>query len=221
MGRLGCKLRSWSFGAGKRVAVIAVGAGIATFGIHNIHQVVGITEGGAIGALLLAGHWFGIPASIAAPLVDIACYALAFRVLGGAFLGWSLACSAIVSAFYSLWEHLPYMLPDLTAHPLAAAVLGGAFVGLGVGVIVRQGASSGGDDALALSIERLSGWRLSACYLISDITVLVLSLSYIPLTRIAFSLVTVFISSALIEAVSSWGVEPHGEAGREVAVERS
>ncbi len=69
--------------------------------------------------------------------------------------------------------------------------------------------------------ERLSGWRLSACYLISDITVLVLSLSYIPLARIVFSLVTVFISSALIEAVSSWGVEAQGEAGREAAVERS
>ena len=66
-----------------------------------------------------------------------------------------------------------------------------------------------------------SGWRLSACYLTSDVTVLFLSLSYIPLTRIAFSLVTVFISSALIEAVSSWGVEPQGEAGREAAVERS
>ena len=77
-------------------------------------------------------------------------------------------------------------------------------------------ASSGGDDALALSIE-----RLSACYLISDITVLALSLSYIPLARIAFSLVTVFISSALIEAVSSWGVEAQEGAGREAAVERS
>lgn len=207
--------------AAKRIAAIALGAGIATFGIHNIHQVVGITEGGAIGALLLAGHWFGIPASIAAPLVDIACYALAFRVLGGAFLGRSLICSAIVSGFYSLWEHLPRMLPDLGAHPLAAAVLGGAFVGVGVGIIVRQGASSGGDDALALSLERLTGWRLSACYLVSDISVLVLSLSYIPFERIAFSLVTVFVSSLLIEAVSSCGSDEGDAPAVAAAVERS
>ena len=40
------------------------------------------------------------------------------------------------------------MLPDLSAYPLAAALLGGMFVGIGVGIIVRQGGSSGGDDAL-------------------------------------------------------------------------
>ena len=42
------------------------------------------------------------------------------------------------------------MLPDLSGHPLIAAILGGLFVGVGVGLIVRQGGSSGGDDALAL-----------------------------------------------------------------------
>lgn len=35
---------------------IAVGAGIATFGIHNIHEQTGITEGGVIGMMLLLHH---------------------------------------------------------------------------------------------------------------------------------------------------------------------
>lgn len=33
---------------------------------------------------------------------------------------------------------------------VGAALLGGLFVGIGVGLVVRQGGSSGGDDALAL-----------------------------------------------------------------------
>ena len=57
------------------------------------------------------------------------------------------------------------MLPDLTDYPLAAAICGGLFVGVGVGMIVRQGGSSSGDDALALTISEVTKWRLSAAYL--------------------------------------------------------
>ena len=93
------------------------------------------------------------------------------------------------------------MFPDLSPYPLLAAVLGGLFVGVGVGIIVRQGGSSGGDDALALTISRLTRWRLSFSYLFTDLTVLALSLSYIPLRRIAFSVLTVTISSFLIDRI--------------------
>ena len=83
-------------------------------------------------------------------------------------------------------------------------LLGGVFVGVGVGLIVRQGGSSGGDDALALVIHKLTGWRLSRAYLFTDLTVLFASLSYIPFRRIAFSLVTVTVSSLLIDFVKEW-----------------
>ena len=61
----------------------------------------------------------------------------------------------------------------------------------------------GGDDALALTISNATKWKLSKCYLFTDITVLLLSLSYIPVTRIIFSLVTVTISSFLIDFINT------------------
>ena len=110
-----------------------------------------------------------------------------------------------LAGFYRIWECPPPTLPDLT--PCARwrrALLGGVFVGVGVGLIVRQGGSSGGDDALALVIHKLTGWRLSRAYLFTDLTVLFASLSYIPFRRIAFSLVTVTVSSLLIDFVKEW-----------------
>ena len=109
-----------------------------------------------------------------------------------------------MSLFYKLWEQFPPMLPDLSAHPLAAALLGAVFVGVGVGIIVRQGGSSGGDDALALTISKVTRWRLARCYLFTDVVVLVLSLTYIPFQRIAFSLITVTLSSFLIDRVQDF-----------------
>ena len=188
----------------RRVGLIVLGAMICTFGIHNIHQQTGITEGGVIGLMLFVEHWLGVSPAFITPVLDLTCYLLAFKYLGGRFIKISALSTLSVSLFYKLWEQFPPMLPDLSGHPLAAAVLGALFVGIGVGIIVRQGGSSGGDDALALTISRVSGWRLARCYLFTDLVVLFLSLSYIPVTRIAFSLITVTLSSWLIDRVQDF-----------------
>lgn len=185
----------------KKVLLIILGAAVCSFGIHNIHQRTAITEGGVIGMMLLIDRWLGLPPAVITPVLDITCYVLAFRYLGGQFIKISVISTLSVSLFYDFWEMFPPMLPDLSAYPLAAAVLGGIFVGVGVGLILRQGGSSGGDDALALTISHVTHWRLSRAYLFTDLVVLVLSLSYIPLQRIFFSLITVTLSSFLIDRV--------------------
>lgn len=190
----------------KKALLIILGAMICTFGIHNIHQQTGITEGGVIGMMLLVENWLGISPALITPVLDIACYLLAFKYLGGRFIKISVISTLSVSLFYKIWELFPHMLPDLSAHPLAAALAGGLFVGVGVGIIVRQGGSSGGDDALALTISRVTRWRLSRAYLFTDLVVLGLSLTYIPFTKIVFSVITVTLSSFLIDHIQEFNL---------------
>ena len=188
----------------KKILLIFLGAMICTFGIHNIHQRTNITEGGVIGLMLLVEHWLKISPAYITSILDIICYLLAFKFLGGNFIKISIISTVFVSGFYKIWELFPPMLPDLSVHPLVASVLGGIFVGVGVGLIVRQGGSSGGDDALALTISHISHWKLSRSYLFTDVTVLLLSLTYIPVMRIVFSLITVTISSYLIDWIKEY-----------------
>lgn len=188
----------------KKILLILFGAMICTFGIHSIHQRTNITEGGAIGLMLFIGHWLKISPAYITPVLDIACYLLAFKFLGGSFIKISIISTLSVSGFYKIWELFPLMLPDLSTHPLIAAVLGGIFVGIGVGLIVQQGGSSGGDDALALTISHISHWKLSRSYLFTDIVVLILSLTYIPVMHIVFSLITVTVSSHLIDWIKEY-----------------
>ena len=188
----------------KKVVLIIIGSMICSFGIHNIHQRTNITEGGIFGLMLLLEHWFNISPAYITPVLDFTCYLIAFRFLGSRFIKTSIFSTLCISAFYKLWEAFPPMLPDLSDHPLIAAVLGGIFVGVGVGLVVRQGGSAGGDDALALTISHVSKWHLSSSYLFTDITVLLMSLSYIPLMRIVFSLITVTISSNIIDWIKEY-----------------
>ena len=61
--------------------------------------------------------------------------------------------------------------------PLVAAILGAVFVGIGTGICVRIGGAICGDDALAMSISHITRLRIEWVYLISDLTVLGLSLT--------------------------------------------
>lgn len=187
----------------RRVLLLLGGASILAFGLFNVHSRSQITEGGVLGMTLLLQHWLHLSPGISAPVIDAVCYLLGLRFLGAGFLKWALAGSSAFSAFYNLYEHFGYVLPSLGGRPLLAAVLGGLFVGAGVGLIVRAGGASGGDDALALVIAKITRCPLSRAYLATDLTVLALSASYIPLHKIVCSLITVTVSSFLIERISA------------------
>ena len=188
----------------KKIFFIIVGSAIFTFGIHNIHSRLDITEGGIIGLMLLIEQWTGLSPALITPVLDVICYLIAFKFLGGGFIIVSVVSTAVISLFYKLWELFPFILPDLSSTPLLAAVLGACFVGIGVGIIIRHGGSSSGDDALALTISKVTKCKLSFAYLFTDVNVLALSLTYIPLKRIVFSLITVTLSSLLIEVVQKF-----------------
>ena len=181
-----------------RYATLAMGAAILAFGLYNVHSQSHITEGGVLGMTLLMEHWLGVSPAVSEVVLDGICYALGLRYLGKAFLPHALSATGCFALFYALNERIGPLLPNLGGMPLAAAVAGGVFVGVGVGLVVRAGGAAGGDDALALVLSKKLGWKLPAAYLATDLTVLLLSLSYLPPLKIACSLVTVTISSLLI-----------------------
>ena len=96
------------------------------------------------------------------------------------------------------YEQFPPLFPEIANHPLLAALVGAVFVGVGAGVCVRAGGAPGGDDALAMSVSPVTGWGVERVYLLSDLVVLLLSLTYIPARRIGFSLLTVILSGQII-----------------------
>lgn len=196
--------------------LILLGSAILSFGLYNVHEQAQVTEGGVLGMTLFLQHWLGLTPAITSPVMDIACYLLAWRFLGNSFARYAVTASLAFAAFHALWERFPPLLPDLSAYPVAAAVVGALFVGVGVGLVVRIGGACGGDDALALTISHLSRWPIARCYLITDLTVLALSLSYIPLSRILCSLITVTLSSFLIGRIqlAGRGPEPETEPAR-------
>ena len=172
-----------------------------TFGLYNIHSLSGVTEGGILGLTLLLEHWFGISPSISGMVLNLLCYLMGWKFLGRKFIIYSIAAATGFSISYRIFELFDPLFPQLAERPLAAAILGAVFVGVSAGICVRVGGAPGGDDALAMSIARVTHMDIRWVYLLCDLVVLVLSLSYIPVQRIAYSFLTVILSGQIIGIV--------------------
>ena len=190
---------------GKRCLITLLGSGILAFGLCHIHSLSGVTEGGQLGLTLLLQHWLHISPSVSALIINILCYAVGWKALGKSFLFYSVVATAGFSGFYRIFELFPPFWPELVQYPLLAALLGALFVGTGCGLCVRVGGAPCGDDALAITLSHIFKVKIEYFYMISDFTVLLLSLSYIPVKRIGFSLLTVLISSKLVGIVQRFG----------------
>ena len=189
----------------RNVLLSILGGGVLAFGLYNVHSLSGVTEGGALGLTLLLQHWLGISPAWSGLFINFSCYAYGLRTLGKSFLIWSAIGGGSFSAFYAIFERFPRIWPELAGHPLLAAVLGAVFVGVGCGLCVRAGGAPTGDDALAMGLSKGLKLPIERVYLITDLTVLMLSLTYLPLRRIACSLLTVMLSGKLIGIIQRWG----------------
>lgn len=183
---------------GKKIILVLAGGLIQAVGICNIHAYSEVTEGGGLGLTLLIYHWTGISPAITSLLLNAGCYLLGWRMLGKTFLAYSAVSVCCYSLCYSLLERFAPLWPGLIASPLWCALLGAVFVGVGAGLSVLGGGAPGADDALAMSLNKRYGWNIQNIYLVSDLTVLLISLTYIPFRRIAYSLLTVILSGQIV-----------------------
>lgn len=188
----------------KNVLLCVIGSAILAFGLYNVHALSGVTEGGILGLTLLGHYWFHLSPAVTGLILNAICYLIGWRLLGRSFILYSILSGGCFSAFYAIFEQFPPLWPELAEMPFAAAIAGALFVGVGVGLCVRAGGAPSGDDALAMSISKVTKRDIRFAYLASDLIVLAMSVSYLDAERLAMSLLTVLLSGQIIGIVQKF-----------------
>ena len=188
----------FKFVKAKSCLIIFASSVFMAFGLYNIHSLSGVTEGGVLGATLLLYNWFNISPAITTIILNAICYLIGWKVMGKKFLFYSAVGTLCYSASYALFEFIGPIFPAIANHQLLAAIFGAIFVGVGTGFCIRECCALSGDDALAMSLSKLTHIKIQWIYLISDLTILLLSLTYIPLAKILYSVLTVVLSGQII-----------------------
>ena len=181
---------------------------VLAFGLYNIHSASNITEGGILGLSLLLDHFFNLSPSITNLILNILCYIFGWKIFGKEFIINSFFCGIGFSLSYKIFElTYPPLFPFIYDKSLLCALI----VGVSIGISILLNGAPTGDDSLAMGLSKVIKIKIQWVYLIQDIIVLSLSLTYIEINRIIYSLLTVIISGQIIGVMQKFK-KPSGKA---------
>lgn len=164
----------------------------------------GIVMGGATGIALTITHYVPMSLSVVLLGVNVVLF------LSGAFiLGKKFAVTTIVSTFlYPLCLSVIQQIPGiatLTDNQLLSAIYAGVLMGIGIGIIVRVGASTGGTDIIALILNKVAHIPLAPLMYVVDFIVLASQIIFSNSEQVMYGILNLVLTTVLLNKVMLLG----------------
>lgn len=188
--------------------MIFIGASIFSFGLVNFNMANKLAEGGMTGIALIIYNLFHIDPALTTLILNIPLILVGLKLLGLEPLILTLVGSLSLSLNLWIWQKIPLNI-SVDNDILIAALLAGICGGIGSGIVYKYGGTTGGTDIIARIIERRLGMTIGRSLFTLDICVLLLSLSYLSLKEMMYTLIAVFVFSRVVDFVqdASYGAK--------------
>ncbi|MDR2848442.1 MAG: YitT family protein [Bacteroidales bacterium] len=182
--------------------LILIGTFILAVGMVFFIAPHKLVPGGLYGISIVIHHLLGTPIGLVSLCMDIPLLLLAIRLLGKRF-GVNTFVSIVLTAFFvdvlgRLWGDAPLVEGDV----LLSAIFGGALIGLGLGLIFRAKATSGGTDVIAMLLNRYLRLPIGQTLIYVDSVIVLLGLVAFHDWKIPlYSWLVIFITGKVIDAI--------------------
>jgi len=196
---------SWRGNRFGNLLMIVLGTAIYAFGIHFFIMPNALMEGGVTGISILLYYTFGWQLSYVTLLINIPLFLLGWKLLTRRDMILTIFGTVSLSFFLYVMEkmlRMGWIVPFATEDDLIlAALYAGVTAGIGLGIVFRYGGTTGGSDIIARLINRWKGISIGQFYLFFDAAVIGMSLFYISMERVLYTLVVVFITAKIIDVI--------------------
>ncbi len=189
--------------------MIALGTAIYAFGFVNFNMVNHLAEGGVSGITLIFHALFKINPAYTQILLNIPLFILGVKIFGKRGMIYTIHGTVCLSVFIWLFQRMSMSI-DLAHDTLIAALLAGIFAGIGGGIVFRFGGTTGGGDIIGRYFEQKKGFALGQTLFVFDILVLTLSLSYIDIQHMMYTVIASFVFSQVVAVVQNGGYTVRG-----------
>lgn len=159
-----------------------------------------IAPGGVTGIATVLNHvWAFLPVGLTSLALNIPLFIFGYKYIGRTFVIRTLVATLTLSLFIDILK-----LKPATTNPLMAAIIGGALLGLGLAIIFRGGATTGGTDMLARMVhEKFSSISVGTFLFIFDCFVILLAGVLIHIENAMYAGICVFVCSRVVDSVLS------------------
>ena len=187
-----------------RIGTIILGNVFVAFAVSTLVLENQLISGGVTGLGIVTNHYTGINISLIVGIINVLLF-----LLGLFFIGKKFALSTLIStfAFPVLLEFLNTnaIFHNYCQDTLLAVVLAGCLVGIGVGLMIRSEASSGGMDIIAIILNRKLGIPVFIMVNVFDFIILCMQATFSNPTKILYSIVLVFVTSFMLNKTLTKG----------------
>lgn len=183
---------------------IVVGCAIGALAFPMFLVQHDIAPGGLTGIATILHYLFSLPIGITSLALNLPLFIMGYRLLGRIFAFRTLIATILFSLFIDWLPVMPF-----PADILLSSVFGGVLLGIGLGLILRGGATTGGSDLIAKMIHaRFQHISVGVILFVIDFCVVISAAFLITPKAALYALISIFITARVIDMVVQ-GFERH------------
>jgi len=181
----------------KDYALIALGTFLAGWAFAKFFLPHDLAPGGVTGISTVLASFLPLKVGTLSFLINLPLFLLGWRTVGWRFAARSFISMTLMSLFIDV---IP--VSDLAGDVMLASIFGGALMGLGLGLVVRAGATTGGTDMAAKMIHHVIGFlSIPTVLLIIDAAVVLVAALVFGVTAGLWALITLFVATKAMDLV--------------------
>lgn len=179
--------------------LIIVGSSIMAFGTSVFLLPNKLSTGGFTGLATIFYYYFKISMGTSIIIMNLPLFIISYFKIGKEFL----IKTIFATAFYSKMIDLMSKIEPFTSDRFLSSIYGGALVGIGLGIIFKAKASTGGSDLLVNILKRTTiKFNTSNLLMIIDIFIIIINLLFFREIEIGlYSSIAILMSGKLIDIV--------------------
>jgi len=184
---------------GFQYMIIFFGAVLYAFSVAVILEPNRLAPGGASGLAIIINSYTGIKTGTIILVLNIPLIIMGIKKFGIKFLYTTIFTIFVNSIFVNLFESIPKPVNDI----FLGAVCGGVLDAVSLGIIFRQGGTSGGTDIVAKLVRRrLPHFEIGKIFIAVDMAVVLLSaLAFQNIENAVYSAICVVITGQILDRV--------------------
>lgn len=156
-----------------------------------------IAPGGLTGVAMIINNFTKWPVGVTSLVLNVPLFVIGYRSMGRMFAFRSLIATILFSLAIDLLK-----LPAIDSDPMLGTLFGGVLLGIGLGLILRGGATTGGTDMAARMVHRYLPFLSVGMFLfLIDCVVVVAAGFCFDLMNALYALICIFVSGKVIDAV--------------------
>ncbi|MAE08105.1 MAG: membrane protein [Bacteroidetes bacterium] len=186
----------------KNYSMILIGAFIMASGYVMFITPYKIVPGGVYGISIVLHYILGTPVGMMALAFDIPLTIIGVKILGPRFgvktvVGF-LATAIFMDTITYFYGSEPLVVDDA----LLSSIFGGLFIGVGLGLIFKAKATSGGSDIVAMIVSKYTKLPLGQLMIIVDSMIVLVGLIAFQDWKIPlYSLIVIFITGKVVDVI--------------------